>query len=57
MSYVEKVIYDEEHDCYLLPFSDKLLAELGWEVGDTLIWCIEGEDVCLRKYEDLADER
>jgi hypothetical protein len=57
MSYVEEVLFDEEHDCFLLPLNDELLSELGWEVGDTLIWCIEGEDVCLRKYEEPKDER
>lgn len=49
-----KVIYDEHHDCYLLEFTEETLKKLGWEVGDTLIWCYEGENICLRKYEDMS---
>lgn len=54
MSYVENLVYDKIHDCYVLPLPDTLLQELGWELGDTLVWCIENDLICLRKYEDVT---
>ena len=47
------VVYNEEHDCYLLEFDEDTMKELGWEVGDQLVWCFDGENVSLRKY--MAD--
>jgi len=52
MSYTVEVIYDQEHDCYLLPLPEELLTELGWTVGDTLVWSFNEEYVSLRKMSD-----
>lgn len=54
MSYIEEIIYDEIHDSYVLPLPDTLLKKLGWEIGDTLVWCIEKDLICLRNYKDLT---
>ena len=56
MIYEEEVIYDETHDEYLLPLPDKLLKDLGWEVGDTLSWCVKNNTIHLRKFDDKSLE-
>lgn len=56
MSYTVEVIYDKEHDCYLLPLPKELLKELDWSVGDTLVWSFNEEYVSLRKMSDNRKE-
>lgn len=51
-----EVIYDEAHDCYLLPIPDDLLDELGWELGDVLSWCFTDKQNFLRKIKLQDDE-
>jgi hypothetical protein len=29
---------DPETKELMLPFSDEMLAEVGWQIGDTLVW-------------------
>jgi len=41
--------YDKDNDEYNLILPDELLQELGWNVGDTLIWTIENGEVYLDK--------
>lgn len=51
------VVYCHEHDCYLLEFDENTMKQLGWKIGDTLVWCIDGEQIYLRKYEEPTNER
>jgi hypothetical protein len=37
------VVYDKTLDEYVLPLGDELCKQLGWTVGDTLIW-IDNKD-------------
>lgn len=40
----------EDPEGLLLEFPDELLAELGWQVGDTLVWEMqEDQTVTIRK--------
>lgn len=48
ITYIE---YDEFHNDYYLILPDEMLKQLGWEVGDVLIWTIYEDKVGLRKYE------
>jgi hypothetical protein len=34
---------DPETKELMLPFSDEMLAEVGWQIGDTLVW-IDNKD-------------
>jgi hypothetical protein len=54
MTYTQEVIYDPEHKCYLLTFSEELLNNLGWKIGDTLVWSYDGTHISLRKLEDQS---
>jgi bifunctional DNA-binding transcriptional regulator/antitoxin component of YhaV-PrlF toxin-antitoxin module len=48
--YVTKVF--AEDDDYILEFPDKLLEELGWEIGNTLAMEIKDDAIVVRKVED-----
>jgi hypothetical protein len=37
------VVYDEELKEYVLPLGDELCDQLGWKIGDTLVW-IDNKD-------------
>jgi hypothetical protein len=41
--YVITVDVDPETGELVLPFSDEMLAEIGWVVGDTLSWEIQDD--------------
>ena len=41
---------DNGEEC--LPFPDELLAELGWQPGDTICWRPEGDGWVLTKREE-----
>jgi len=42
-SYQVQVDYDSEYQEYVLPLPDGMLEELGWEIGDELLW-IDNKD-------------
>lgn len=48
-TYTVTVEYDPITDDYVLPFPDEMLNELGWEIGDTLHWSVEGNTIILSK--------
>jgi hypothetical protein len=39
---------DPNGDCWIT-IPQEIIDELGWQPGDTLVWCIEDGDVTLRK--------
>jgi hypothetical protein len=36
--YTVPVQYDAETDDYYLQFTDDMLTQVGWQIGDTLTW-------------------
>ena len=48
-TYTKDLFYDKETDSYLLNLPEELTAELGWEVGDTLIWTVKNNTIYLSK--------
>lgn len=47
---------EDENGDLVLPFSDEMLKELGWEIGDQLIWKDNGDGTfTLSKDELLGD--
>lgn len=51
MNYHCVVQEDENGDAYIV-FPDEMIEELGWAVGDTLVWSIEDGRCILRKRQD-----
>ena len=41
--YIVEVQHDADTDDYYIQFTDEMLAELGWQVGDTLTWTDLGD--------------
>jgi hypothetical protein len=37
-SYSLEVKYEEETDDYYIQFTDEMLEEIGWKIGDTILW-------------------
>ena len=37
------VLYDKDLDEYVLPLGDELCEQLGWKIGDMLVW-IDNKD-------------
>lgn len=48
-------VEEDEFGEYILPIPDEICEELGWNVGDTLNYELEGDCFTLRKVEN--DER
>jgi bifunctional DNA-binding transcriptional regulator/antitoxin component of YhaV-PrlF toxin-antitoxin module len=46
-----QIEYDKFHDEYYLVIPEDMMDELGWELGDTLVWTIYENKVSLRKYQ------
>jgi hypothetical protein len=42
MNYTITIEEDPETGELILPFSDEMLAQVGWNIGDTLVWKDEG---------------
>jgi bifunctional DNA-binding transcriptional regulator/antitoxin component of YhaV-PrlF toxin-antitoxin module len=43
----------ENPESYVITFPDEVIAEAGWQVGDTLIWCLrEDGAIVLTKKKD-----
>lgn len=42
-TFTARVEYDEESDEYVLPLTDEICEELGWNSGDTLNWKDNGD--------------
>jgi len=42
MIYTITIEEDPETGELVLPFSDEMLAQVGWNIGDTLVWKDEG---------------
>lgn len=38
----------------VLPLPEELLKSAGWEIGDTLVWDIDGETAILTKKNDVG---
>jgi hypothetical protein len=36
--HILEVKYDKETDDHYIQFDDEMLKELGWKIGDTLVW-------------------
>ena len=43
-----QIIENEDGSCNIL-FSDELIAQLGWEVGDVIEWNLENDSVVISK--------
>jgi bifunctional DNA-binding transcriptional regulator/antitoxin component of YhaV-PrlF toxin-antitoxin module len=51
---IAQIEYDEFHDEYYLVLPDNMMEQLGWDVGDTLVWTLhEDGKVGIRKYTEL----
>jgi uncharacterized membrane protein (UPF0127 family) len=45
------VVIDPETNEYIINFPDEMVKEMGWEVGDTLDWHMDGDTIVLKKVE------
>ena len=37
-SYTLEVKYNDEEDDYYIQFTDEMLEEIGWKIGDEIVW-------------------
>lgn len=47
-----ELIEDPETGELVLPFPPDLLAQVGWDFGDTLVWDMQGDAVVVTKKDD-----
>lgn len=52
--YSAQIIQDSDGQL-VLPFEEHVLAELGWEIGDTLQWYQENNAVYIKKGNDNVE--
>lgn len=50
--WVVELIEDHETGEIVLPFPPDLLAQMGWDFGDTISWDLQGDVVVLTKKDD-----
>ena len=50
--YTVEVETDPETGELVLPFPDELIEQMGWEIGDTLIWGSSDQGIFLTKKDE-----
>ncbi len=53
-TYTKLIVQDEQTEEYLIEFTEDELKQIGWQIGDVLVWSSNGDGMgwTLKKKED-----
>jgi hypothetical protein len=51
-SWTVKLVEDPDTGELILPFPPDLLAQVGWDFGDSIAWDFDGDTIVLTKQDD-----